>query len=79
MPQDAHDVRLKALEDRLRTAEKRLRDSVIENLELRERVDVIEGLEESLQMTKKQLKSMEEKLRTAIDENSDLRKRMYKW
>ncbi|CAG8569305.1 5554_t:CDS:2 [Acaulospora colombiana] len=74
----SHEARLKAVEDRLRAAERRLRDAVIENLELKDKMEVVDGLEESLRSTKKQLKNTEEKLRAAIDENSDLRKRMYR-
>ncbi|CAG8742847.1 13716_t:CDS:2, partial [Acaulospora colombiana] len=68
----SHETRLKAVEDRLRAAERRLRDAVIENLELKDKMEVVDGLEESLRSTKKQLKNTEEKLRAAIDENSDL-------
>lgn len=72
-------MRLRELEERSREAERRLRDAVEENVDLRERIESCEEVEMALRAAKEMLKSAEARVREAVEENSDLRKRLYKW
>jgi hypothetical protein len=72
-------MRFRELEERSREAERRLRDAVEENVDLRERIESCEELEMALRAAKEMLKSAEMRVREAVEENSDLRKRLYKW
>jgi predicted nucleic acid-binding Zn-ribbon protein len=72
-------MRFRELEERSREAERRLRDAVEENVDLRERIESCEELEMALRAAKEMLKSAETRVREAVEENSDLRKRLYKW
>ena len=72
-------MRFRELEERSREAERRLRDAVEENVDLRERIESCEELEMALRAAKEMLKSAELRVREAVEENSELRKRLYKW
>lgn len=70
---------IRRLEEANRQMERRLRDAVEENVELRERIERFDELETTLKATRQILKGAETRLREAVDENADLRRRVGKW
>jgi hypothetical protein len=71
--------RVRELEEKKRLIEKRLRDAVEENMELRERAESFDEVSASLRATKEVLKNVEARLRESVDENADLRRKVGNW
>lgn len=72
-------VEEKGFAARLQETERRLRDSVEENFDLRERLSSLEDAEMELLELKAYSKAQDLRLRELIDENADLRRRAYKY